>query len=1070
MHSTSFCVEGQNPCALADTCQPEMSSFSQEIVDAYSYYELADHEAEEINTRQTDGDDDDDDGKDGLYGFDREPYKLTRRWDVRQVSDPEEAKHYYKQPPFLLDPHDELTVSILRPNRLNRQQCSNSTLRPDMQKTYLTRTKRHPDVEYLVEEGYLRGLDVIGSNAGFLMQLSHICVESKLRDCQNEACVQERKAMDKVAPTCDWQGFRDWAIVAMSCQAMFSHEQKLTRAHTHVTRTVLDCVSLLKACKSNRDSFHGFLDGPSRRVEVNLAQACNVIYWMLAIQTSQGIGWKPYSRWDQDFLPLRVTLPQIEKAAQKVPSLDICTYGVWNMVALSARKQSDLPDIVEGLQSSASLRQKGHDYCTPTKCQQAQINSTIVGQLHKCSNSDGCLQVAFPVDLLALSIEHGQGSAWLLNTPFLSTPSDPYIAISHVWSDGTGIGLKAVGTVNVCLFNYFARVAYTLQCKAVWWDTLSIPIERKARSKALNDLHNNYARAEYTIVHDQYLLNTEWTDDGTPCLALVLSPWFTRGWTALELAMSTRVKVLFKGPDANTPIIKDLDKEILASGPGQASRAHWLASSLIRRLRQPIRGVGDLLAILRPRSTSFIRDRTIISGLLAGLPDCDYSRSETEITRDILTHVGSIPHTILLHGQATMCDSGPFSWSAATLDDMPVDISMADEGRLELKRNTTVDVDHEGAVIGLWYYREVKQEDLLRSRIVPQGQSLAALIKIKSALRRWPNCLIIRQYKSDQGPALLVCTVGVGRDDEAGCSVIDCRYVGVVREISSKYTKHISYGRRRRTRNGSNQNETPVWRRTVIRIGKENGRPDTRASKIVKLQQSKLSDIEPDIESDTEDYKKPQTMMQGLAKFQEESSDELDDDFDEDLGEDTDEDGGRDAVRYRDEGAGRYTERYREDFDEDAGRDVRYREDFDEDAGRDAVRHREDFGGDFEEETRRRYREDSDEDEGRNAGRDSPDDFDRDEYEKQSAKWDVTWEGVKRYKRSDIAEETAYGQEEMVLDSNETKARHLFLAVQRGNVEAARHLIHSGVRMTAENRRELTAVLGAERLSAFLRL
>ncbi|MCJ1279577.1 hypothetical protein MMC21_007401 [Puttea exsequens] len=77
----------------------------------------------------------------------------------------------------------------------------------------------------------------------------------------------------------------------------------------------------------------------------------------------------------------------------------------------------------------------------------------------------------------------------------------------------------------------------------------------------------NYANATYMVVHDLSLVNFEWKDDGTPAIAVALSPWFTRGWTAAEL-FSTRpdkgsVKVLFKDPnqDNTEPLIKDLDTE-----------------------------------------------------------------------------------------------------------------------------------------------------------------------------------------------------------------------------------------------------------------------------------------------------------------------------------------------------------------------------------------------------------------------------------------------------------------------------------------------------------------------------
>ncbi|KAF4630117.1 hypothetical protein G7Y89_g8029 [Cudoniella acicularis] len=103
-------------------------------------------------------------------------------------------------------------------------------------------------------------------------------------------------------------------------------------------------------------------------------------------------------------------------------------------------------------------------------------------------------------------------------------------------------------------------------------------------------MHRNYFDAEYVVLHDQYLLDFEWANDGSPCLALIFSRWFTRGWTALELIMSKRIKVLYKGRDGE-PVVKDLDSDILAQDPSRCTRAHRVASSIVRRLRQQIRNV-----------------------------------------------------------------------------------------------------------------------------------------------------------------------------------------------------------------------------------------------------------------------------------------------------------------------------------------------------------------------------------------------------------------------------------------------------------------------------------------------
>ena len=72
------------------------------------------------------------------------------------------------------------------------------------------------------------------------------------------------------------------------------------------------------------------------------------------------------------------------------------------------------------------------------------------------------------------------------------------------------------------------------------------------RSKILLTMHENYENAKYVVVHDQELLSSEWSEDGTPLNALAGSSWFTRAWTAVELhatckaPLGKNVKVLFK--------------------------------------------------------------------------------------------------------------------------------------------------------------------------------------------------------------------------------------------------------------------------------------------------------------------------------------------------------------------------------------------------------------------------------------------------------------------------------------------------------------------------------------------
>ncbi|KAK0670960.1 hypothetical protein QBC41DRAFT_316489 [Cercophora samala] len=410
------------------------------------------------------------------------------------------------------------------------------------------------------------------------------------------------------------------------------------------------------------------------------------------------------------------------------------------------------------------------------------MDSSNLIQLHKCGaypiiEGTGCHQMFFPVELLETALQNGESTAWMCDTPVLSGSGDPYIAITHVWSDGTGMGADNTHTVNACLFQYFAKLGNRLNCNALWWDAISVPKEPKARRLALNNMHENYANAEYTIIHDTYLVNFPWSDDGSPCIAMILSTWFTRGWTALELFMSKKVLVLFKDPAGGCePLMKDLDDEILAQSPATSSPAHWLATTLIRRLRRPIDNVGDLLAALSTRSTSWVRDRTIISALLAQVPDCDLAAGESIIATQVLGHLGQIPHNCLFHGKPTMRDSGPWSWCPATLHDMPVDTApdLGDSGDDSLK------IKGDGSVEGKWRCRKLDADDVANMK--PYGDNLAAAMKIESALGRWEGCLLLRHPRDGQGNlALLVWLTSINL--EAG--MLECRYIGTVVVASS---------------------------------------------------------------------------------------------------------------------------------------------------------------------------------------------------------------------------------------------------------------------------------------------
>ncbi|KAL4768083.1 hypothetical protein BDW60DRAFT_220035 [Aspergillus nidulans var. acristatus] len=97
----------------------------------------------------------------------------------------------------------------------------------------------------------------------------------------------------------------------------------------------------------------------------------------------------------------------------------------------------------------------------------------------------------FPRTKLRATVALGFGGLVITAQAISRAPAVPYVAISHVWSDGTGAGVQKEGFVNRCLFRYFKEAMREL--------------EPAARRKAIRRMNNDFRYAKCTLVHDQYL-------------------------------------------------------------------------------------------------------------------------------------------------------------------------------------------------------------------------------------------------------------------------------------------------------------------------------------------------------------------------------------------------------------------------------------------------------------------------------------------------------------------------------------------------------------------------------------
>ncbi|RSL74124.1 hypothetical protein CEP53_000438 [Fusarium sp. AF-6] len=583
----------------------------------------------------------------------------------------------------------------------------------------------------------------------FLNALGAICKRSELKHCQNTKCLHIAQRVSLAAPQCAWAAFREWAVVAISCQYIMSPTKSEIDNHdppqVHIASAIGLMNTLLEKHYEDEDPIDGVLLGPGRRsTRLDISEITDVIYWMLTVQTQMDRNTVDYANWPQDYIPPRLLQPSIQRAESRAVELGLCLFRVHTLAFASSRKVAEIPAIIAGVNRRPELvhQDRGHERCTANRCNYMYRDNT--GRAH---------------------------------------PEHP-------------------GSVNSCMFQFFGEIAARLNCVGVWWDAISIPAKRNdavLRAKAISKMHHNYQNASYTVAHDRYLRKFQWRDgDDTcaddACLAIAFSPWFSRGWTSLELHISDNVVVLFGAADSRfdpsdsrSVVVKPL-QDILSKHPALSPRAHRIAALLIEKVwRKRIENISEILAILHPRGTSWPSDVKLIQAHLAGCGDDEdlaMEEDETVFTRRVLGAVGAISRYALLHGFETLAPSGPFSWAPRSISDMPIASSDDFEGEVE----GNLDIHTNGSVSGTWHWRYLKYSDthtgalllhkpqLLRDRMLTDKQmsyrleqrlsTIPSYSVLETALQNWRHCALLYPDSGRSELRILVETLGVDDGDD----------------------------------------------------------------------------------------------------------------------------------------------------------------------------------------------------------------------------------------------------------------------------------------------------------------
>lgn len=672
-----------------------------------------------------------------------------------------------------------------------------------------------------------------GCSGGMLFAtLSQATHWAPLRQCLNSKCKRTAHLLKEAMPACRWGAFNELVLTTLSCPCLDFLE------------AIYDCVaaSLLEG--------HGRSEEPPYSC-VDMLGVIDVLRWATGISRMRST--VPVKR--QFFGSLYDSMPPALhiKLASLRKRLDfgvLCPNRLWNLAEVCRLGTADLIPLAAVAQNFGRAPQSmstEHKSCTEQTCTISSDNSTLVTQAHKCAGADCINESYLSPDMLneayldqvtqevtlprsiagwGLNLEWRQ-TAWSIasihNTPSLCEEKDTYMAVSHVWSDGTGVGRKRGGMVNTCLLDFFAYTAGKLNCAGFWWDAVSLPTGREEKRAAVNVMLENYKNASVTLVHDKGLLNCEWRDDGSPAVALVLSAWFSRGWTAAELfASSTHpVKVMYKNPAPRGPplVVKDLDTDVLAfdNQPSDRPESHtddagarprntavsaehmpklgyFVASDLIRRFRTrqyqgdqasrlKLLTLEDLLQTLKGRTTSFYRDYLIIAALMCSVHPGDVTTySDMEITRVILTTYGSIRAKDLYHTEMPMTWPETWSWCPPSVH------SLGNFYREDNASDGRCSISGDGRLSGIFLAFPVRKDHKLRA----VGSHLALATRVSAACLNLPTCLLLTHGVPEKGEQplddrIFILATAVEEDWPGPYPLtrVSCNWVACVRVISS---------------------------------------------------------------------------------------------------------------------------------------------------------------------------------------------------------------------------------------------------------------------------------------------
>lgn len=170
----------------------------------------------------------------------------------------------------------------------------------------------------------------------------------------------------------------------------------------------------------------------------------------------------------------------------------------------------------------------------------------------------------------------------------------PYVAISHVWSDGKGNPQRNfLPACQLQRIQDHVNALYPSDAHPIpfWMDTLCVPVGRKfwpIRNIALNRMKTTYRSAEKILVLDTSLEFVDSTVDPTEAkIRIQYSPWSTRLWTLHESRLGLNIYFQFRDKSRSFDHLPRID--------GDNGNLH-VVNELLKSITTP-----ELVSLIRPR-------------------------------------------------------------------------------------------------------------------------------------------------------------------------------------------------------------------------------------------------------------------------------------------------------------------------------------------------------------------------------------------------------------------------------------------------------------------------------------